>query len=163
MPEKTPAPSAATTVERESDRALVVRRTFAAPARQVFEAWRDPDAFISWWVPKAFASALLSHRLDVREGGSYRLEFRNPESGEPMAFFGTYKEVIPNERIVWTNEESYDGALTTVTFVERDGKTLVTYHERYPSSEALEDALAGSAEGLPGQFSQLDDFLSGRA
>lgn len=153
----------ATAVERQSDRELVVRRTFDAPAHVVFEAWSQPDLFISWWVPKAFAPALLSHRMDVRTGGSYRLEFRNPASGEPMAFFGTYKEVVPNERIVWTNEESDQGALTTVRFEERAGRTMVTFHELYPTTAALEEALAGSAEGLPEQLAQLDEVLKARA
>jgi uncharacterized protein YndB with AHSA1/START domain len=76
-----------------------------------------------------------------------------------MAFFGTYTEVTPNKRLVWTNEESDQGAVTTVTFEENAGKTLVTLHELYPTEAALDEALAGSAEGLPEQFAQLDELL----
>ena len=78
-----------------------------------------------------------------------------------MAFFGTYREVTPNQRIVWTNEESDEGAVTTVTFEEDAGKTQVTFHERYPTKAACDEALAGSAEGLPEQFAQLDELLGG--
>ncbi|MES2405335.1 MAG: SRPBCC family protein [Pseudomonadota bacterium] len=150
-----------TTVERKSNRELVVTRTFDAPAHVVFEAWSKPELFKRWWVPKAADLTLLSCEMDVRTGGTYRLVFRHPAFDEPMAFFGTYREVTPNRRIVWTNEESDQGAVTTVTFEEHDGKTLVTFHERYPTEAALDEALAGSAEALPEQFAQLDALLAG--
>jgi uncharacterized protein YndB with AHSA1/START domain len=150
-----------TVVERKSDFELVVTRTFDAPAHIVFEAWSNPGLFQRWWVPASAGLTLLSCDMDVRTGGTYRLVFRHPASDQPMAFFGTYKDVTPNERIVWTNEESDQGAVTTVTFEERAGKTLLTLHERYPTTAALEEALAGSAEGLPEQFAQLDGLLAG--
>lgn len=156
-----PAAVNRTVVERKSDHELVVTRTFNAPAHIVFEAWSKPDLFQRWWVPKSVGMSLVSCDMDVRTGGTYRLVFRHPDFDQPMAFFGTYREVTPNERIVWTNEESDEGAVTTVTFEEVADKTLVTYHERYPTKAALEEALAGSAEGLPEQFAQLDALLAG--
>ncbi|MDE2179001.1 MAG: SRPBCC family protein [Xanthomonadaceae bacterium] len=152
-----------TVVERKSDRELVVKRTFDAPVHIVFAAWSKPELFKQWWVPKSVGMSLVSCDMDIRTGGAYRLVFSHPAFDQPMAFFGTYREVTPNNRIVWTNEESDEGAVTTVTFEENDGKTLVTYHERYPTTAALEDALAGSAEGLPEQFAQLDELLAGRS
>jgi len=152
-----------TAVERKSDRELIVTRTFNAPAHIVFEAWSKPELFRSWWVPKSAGLSLLSCDMDVRTGGMYRLVFRHPASGEPMAFFGTYREVTPQKRLVWTNDESDQGAVTTVTFEENAGKTLVTLHELYPTKAALDEALAGSAEGLPEQFAQLDELLAGRS
>ncbi|MGO4700774.1 SRPBCC family protein [Dyella sp. 2RAB6] len=152
-----------TAVERKSDRELVVTRTFDAPVHLVFEAWSKPELFKLWWVPKSAGMSLLSSEMDIRTGGTYRLVFRHPAFDQPMAFFGTYKEVTPNKRIVWTNEESDQGALTTVTFEENAGKTLVTFHELYPTEAALDEALAGSAEGLPEQFAQLDELLAGRS
>src|SRR5688572_5212657 len=123
-----------TTVERESERELVVTRTFNAPARIVFEAWTKPELFKRWWVPKSFGISLLSCELDVRVGGTYRLVF---EGG--AAFYGRYLEVTPHSRLVWTNEEGGDGgAVTTVTFEEKGGKTLVVVHDLYPSKEALD-------------------------
>jgi len=152
-----------TAVGRKSDRELVVTRTFDAPAHIVFEAWSKAELFARWWVPKSAELTLLSCDMDVRTGGTYRLVFRHPMSDQPMAFFGTYREVTPNERIVWTNEEGDQGALTTVTFEENAGKTLVTLHELYPTKAALDEALAGSAEALPEQFVQLDELLAGRS
>ena len=161
--ESNSAATTGTVVKRTSERELVVTRTFDAPARIVFEAWSKADLFQRWWIPKAMSPSLLSCDIDMRTGGGYRLVFRFPGTDEPMAFFGTYKEVVPNKRIVWTNEESDQGAVTTVTLEEHGGRTLLTFHELYPTAAALEEALAGSAEGLPEQFAQLDALLAGRS
>jgi len=146
-----------TTVERTSERELVVTRTFNAPARIVFKAWTTPELFMRWWVPKSMGVPLLSCSMDVRAGGTYRLEF-GQDASNSMAFFGKYLDVTPNARLVWTNEESEDGAVTTVTFEEKDGKTLLTLHELYPSKEAF-DANSGAEGGMPEQFEQLDELL----
>ena len=149
-----------TTVERTSDRELVVRRTFDGPARFVFEAWTKPELLMRWWAPKSIGITFLSCETDVRTGGSYRFVFGHPASEQPVAFFGRYVEVIPNARLVWTNEESEGGAVTTATFEEKDGKTLVVVHDLYPSKEALDDAIASeSTGGWPEQFEQLDALL----
>ncbi|MEZ5921689.1 MAG: SRPBCC family protein [Parvularculaceae bacterium] len=155
-----PADGLCTNVERKSDLELVVTRLFDAPVSIVFEAWSKPELFKLWWVPKSAGMSLVSCDMDVRKGGKYRLVFSQPAFDQPMAFFGSYKEVTPNKRIVWTNEESPDGAVTTVTFEEKAGRTLVVLHERYPTKAALDEALAGSAEGLPEQFAQLDELLA---
>lgn len=148
-----------TSVQRRADRELVVTRTFDAPPSTVFKAWSQPELFQRWWMPKSVSSvSLVSCDLDMRTGGKYRLEFSTGGS-DTMAFYGQYLEVVPNERIVWTNDEGEEGAVTTVTFVDQGGKTLLTFHEIYPSKEALEEALQGSAAGLPEQLEQLDDLL----
>jgi uncharacterized protein YndB with AHSA1/START domain len=127
----------------------------------VFAAWSRPELFRQWWMPKsATGVALLGCDMDVRTGGKYRLEFG--AGGQTMAFYGKYLDVVPNERIVWTNDEGEEGAITTVTFEESGGKTLLTFHELYPSAEALEDAMTGSAAGLPEQLDQLAELLSGQ-
>jgi uncharacterized protein YndB with AHSA1/START domain len=143
-----------TTVERKSGRELVVTRTFDAPARIVFEAWTKPELFKQWWVPKSLGMTLVSCEMDVRTGGGYRLVF-----GQGMAFFGKYIEVTPPSRLVWSNDEGgEEGQITTVTFEEKDGKTLLVMHELYPSKEAL-DAAGGAADALPETFGQLDELL----
>lgn len=152
-----------TTVARKSDCELVASRTFDAPARLVFEAWTRADLFKRWWIPASYGMTVLSCEMDVRQGGGYRLEINHPASGQTMAFFGTYLDVVPNARLVWTNEESEGGAVTTVTFEEAEGKTSVTLVERYPTTEACDEALEGSAGALPDQFAQLDDFLRAAA
>ena len=153
--------SSRTTVERTSDRELVATRTFDGPARIVFEAWTKPELIMRWWTPESFGIAFLSCETDVRTGGSYRFVFGHPASEQPMAFFGRYIEVTPPSRLVWTNEEDGDGAVTTVTFEEKDGKTRVVVHDLYPSKEALDGAIASeSTGGWPEQFEQLDDLLT---
>ena len=147
-----------TTVERKSERELVVTRTFNGPARIVFEAWTKPELFMRWWAPKSMGVPMLSCEMDVRVGGRYRVEFGH-DASEAMAFIGKYIEVIPNSRLVWTNEESDDAPVTTVTFEEEGGKTLLVLHELYPSKEALDDAIAGMEDGMPEQFEQLDELL----
>ena len=145
-----------TTVERKSERELVVTRTFNGPARIVFEAWTKPELFRQWWVPKSMGMSLVSCEMDVRVGGKYRLEFE-PDG---MAFFGTYLEVTPHSRLVWTNEEGGEGGpVTTVTFEEKGGKTLLVMHELYPSKEALDAAGTGAADAMVETFAQLDELL----
>jgi uncharacterized protein YndB with AHSA1/START domain len=148
-----------TTVERKSERELVVTRTVNSPARIVFEAWTKPELFKRWWVPKSAGVSLLSCEMDVRVGGRYRVELGH-DASKPMAFFGRYIEVTPHSRLVWTNDESDDGAVTTVTFEEKGGKTLLVLHELYPSKEALDGAIAGMEGGMPEQFEQLDELLA---
>ena len=145
-----------TTVERKSERELVVTRTFNGPARIVFEAWTKPELFKRWWAPKSMGMSLRSCEMDVRVGGTYRLEFE-PDA---MAFFGTYLEVTPHSRLVWTNEEAGEGGpVTTVTFEEKGGKTLLVMHELYPSKEALDAAGTGAADAMVETFEQLDELL----
>lgn len=147
-----------TAVERKSDRELVVTRLFDAPPHLVFKAWAEPELFRRWWVPKDAGITLLSCEMDVRTGGKYRLEFAAGGS-DRMAFYGKYLEVVPGERVVWTNEEGDEGAVTTVTFDDQGGKTLLTFHELYPSKEALDEAMTGAAVALPTQLDQLDELL----
>jgi uncharacterized protein YndB with AHSA1/START domain len=146
-----------TTVERRSEREIVVTRIFNAPVPIVFEAWSKPDLFKRWWVPKSMGMALLSCDMDVRTGGAYRLVFRFGDA-EPMAFHGKYLEVIPPSRIVWTNAESGQGAVTTVTFEEKDGKTLLVMNDLYPSKDALEEE-HGAEDATDETFQQLDELL----
>ena len=160
--ESEPAISNRTTSVRKSDRELVITRTFDAPARLVFAAWTTPELFRQWWVPKSSGATLLSCEQDVRVGASYRLEFAHPKAATPVAFFGRYLEVVPNARLVWTNEESATGAVTTVTFEEKDGKTLLVMSELYPSKQALDSAMEGMDEAMPEAFEQLDEFLAAR-
>jgi uncharacterized protein YndB with AHSA1/START domain len=151
-----------TTVERKSERELVVTRTVNGPARIVFEAWTKPELFKQWWAPKSIGVPLLSCEMDVRVGGRYRLEFGH-ESSKSMAFFGRYIEVTPHSRLVWTNDESEDGAVTTVTFEEKGGKTLLVLHELYLSKEALDAAGTGAADAMSESFEQLDELLAAQS
>jgi uncharacterized protein YndB with AHSA1/START domain len=145
-------------VERRSERELVVTRTFDAPARLVFEAWTRPELFRQWWAPKSSPVPLLSCEMDARTGGGYRLAF-GQDAANSMSFFGRYLDVSPPSRLVWTNEESADAAVTTVTFEENGGRTRLVLQELYPTQEALDEACAGMEGAMPEQFAQLDGLL----
>ena len=149
-----------TSIERKGDRELVATQTFDAPPGAVYRAWSRPELFQRWWAPRSASGvSLVSCDMDVRTGGKYRLEFA---AGGPdtMAFYGKYLDVAPDARIVWTNDEGEEGAITTVTFEDRGAKTLLSFHEVYPSEAAREEALQSSAAALPEQLQQLDDLLS---
>src|SRR5688500_15340846 len=148
-----------TTVERKSDREVVVTRTINGPARIVFEAFTRAELLERWWVPRSMGMTLLSCEVDARVGGKYRLEF-DVGGPEPAAFFGTYVEVKPNSRLAWTNDEGGEGgSVTTVTFEEKDGRTLMVLRESYPSKEALDAAGTGAADAMVETFDQLDELL----
>ena len=150
-----------TTSERKSARELVVTRTINGPARIVFQAWTTPELFKQWWVPQSLGLTLLSCDMDVRPGGKYKLVFQHGASA-PMAFYGRYTDVTPHSRLVWTNEEGgEDGSVTTVTFTEEGGRTLVVLSELYPSQEALDAAIAsGSTSGdMNETFEQLEELV----
>ena len=160
--ESDPAPvKNPTTAERSSERELVVTRTFNGPARLVFEAWTRPELLQRWWAPKSFGLSLVSCEADVRVGGTYRLVFSHPAAPTPMAFFGTYVEVTPHSRLVWTNDEGGEaGAVTTVTFEEKGDQTLLVMRDLYPSKDALDAAIAsGSTSGTGETFEQLEALL----
>jgi uncharacterized protein YndB with AHSA1/START domain len=150
-----------TTTGREGTE-MVVTRTFDGPARHVFKAWTTPELLMRWWAPKSFGITLVSCEVDARTGGSYRFEFGMPNSDQTMAFYGRYLEVVPDRKIVWTNEESGEaGSVTTLTLEEKDGKTLLVLRDRYPSDAALDAAIAeGSVAGYDEQFGQLDLVLA---
>jgi uncharacterized protein YndB with AHSA1/START domain len=149
-----------TSVERKSERELVVTRTFNAPARIVFEAWTNPELFKRWWVPKSMGMSLLVCEMDVQPGGTYRMVF-GVNGSTVMEVFGKYIEVTPHSRLVWTNEEGDEGgAVTTLTFEQKGDETLLAKHDVYPSKAALDAEIAsGATEGLPEQLEQLDELL----
>jgi uncharacterized protein YndB with AHSA1/START domain len=146
-----------TTVER-FEREVVVTRIFDVPARLVFDAWTRPELFQLWWAPKSIGLKILSCEMDVRTGGGYRLAFGH-DAANAMAFFGKYLEMTPPSRLVWTNDEGGEGAVTTVTFEETDGRTRLVLRELYPSKDAFDEG-AGAEDALPEQFDQLDELLA---
>lgn len=149
-----------TTVARSSDRELVVTRTFDSPARAVFDAWTRPELFRLWWAPRSMGAALTGCEIDARTGGGYRITFG--EGSDSASFFGKYLEVTPPSRLVWTNEESDDAPVTTVTFEAAGERTLLVLSELYPSADPVADAVAGMQAMSAEQFAQLDELLASR-
>lgn len=147
-----------TTVARKSDRELVVTRTFDSPVSAVFDAWTRPELFRLWWAPKSMGAALSGCEIDPRAGGGYRITFG--DGADSATFFGKYLEVTPPSRLVWTNEESDDAPVTTVTFEAAGETTLLVLSELYPSAEPVADAVAGMQAMSAEQFAQLDELLA---
>jgi uncharacterized protein YndB with AHSA1/START domain len=153
-----------TKTERISDRELVSTRIINGPAELVFAAWTTAELFARWWVPKSCPIALSSCEMDVRVGGQYKLVFTAGD--QSMAVFGDYVEVTPCSRLVWTNDEGGEGTtvITTVTFEQRDGQTLLTMHDLHPSKAALDEAIgSGSTSGTAETFEQLDELMVAHA
>jgi uncharacterized protein YndB with AHSA1/START domain len=148
-----------TTVARKSNREIVVTRTFDSPAPAVFEAWTRPELFRLWWAPKSMGAVLSACEIDARTGGGYRMTFG--EAGPDSAtFFGKYLEVTPPSRLVWTNEESDDAPVTTVTFEDRGERTLLVLSELYGSAEPPPEVVAGMQPMMSEQFAQLEELLA---
>jgi uncharacterized protein YndB with AHSA1/START domain len=158
-----------TTVERASDTELVVSRTFNGPARLVFSAWTQPEYLMRWWAPTSFGVKMLACEVDLQVGGRFRYVFQASEGG-PMTFSGIYQEITPPSRLVYAMyflptpefKECKEGeVLVTVTFEERDGKTFLRSHERYPSKEVLDGAIAtGMEAGVHVTWDQLDELVA---
>jgi uncharacterized protein YndB with AHSA1/START domain len=158
-----------TSLARTSDREIVIARTFNGPARIVFDAWTRPELVSRWWAPRELGVAMVSCEADVRVGGRYRYVLR-PGQGDEVAFSGTYTEITPHSRLVYTTVLELKGveavdesgaAIVTVTFDERDGKTHLVSRERYPSKEVLDGVLASGMErGLRATMDQLDDLVA---
>lgn len=153
-----------TSVDRQSDRELVVTRTFNGPARILFDAWTKPELLKRWWAPKSRGVSLFHCEADVRVGGSYRYVFGRDPS-QPMAFSGVYREVVPASRLVCTQifepMRAAGEALVTTTFDENDGKTKVVLYQLFPSKDALDGAVAsGMEKGMLETFEQLDELVA---
>ena len=158
-----PAAKNETTTDRQSDREVVITRTFDGPARLVFEAWTTPELLMKWWTPPSFGITFIACKADVRTGGTYKFVMGHPSFDQPMTFHGKYLEVVPGKKLVWTNEEGDPGSVTTVTFEEKDGKTHLRLSDVHPSKAALDAELeSGAISGYPEQFNQLDMLLKSR-
>jgi uncharacterized protein YndB with AHSA1/START domain len=161
--ESSPAKNRAV-VERRSDRELVITRTFHGPARIVFDAWTKPELLKRWWAPASMGVSLFSCEVDLRVGGRYRFAFGHDPKQE-MVFSGTYTEVVPPSRLVFTQlfepMRSAGEAIVTATFAERGGKTELTLHQLFPSKEVLDATIASGMErGMQITMDQLDELVA---
>jgi len=153
-----------TTVERKSDRELVVIRTFGGPARIIFDAWTNPELLKRWWAPRSLGVSLFECESDLRVGGTYRYAFGRDRS-KPEVFSGRYIEVVPTTRLVLTQlyerlREAGE-AVITVTFEESNGSTRLTLHQLFPSKEALDGAVrSGMEHGMRENFDQLEELVA---
>jgi uncharacterized protein YndB with AHSA1/START domain len=154
-----------TTLERTSDREIVITRSFRAPPRIVFEAFTKSEHVRKWWAPRSRGVELVACDADVSVGGAYRYVMRVRDLGD-MAFSGRYVELTPPSRLVYTQvfEPMKDAgeAVVTVTFDAEPGeRTKMTSRERYPSKDALEAAIQSGMEGgMRESMDQLDVLVA---
>jgi uncharacterized protein YndB with AHSA1/START domain len=129
-----------------ADDELLITRTFNAPAATVFSLWSEPRHFKRWMGPKDFECREAA--IDFRVGGAYRAMIRSEREGESW-FGGVYREIEPNRRLVFTFAWDNDGpsagveTLVTITFAERDGKTVQTFHQTPFLSRERRDSHVG--------------------
>jgi uncharacterized protein YndB with AHSA1/START domain len=161
-----------------SEREFVITRTFDAPRALVFKAWTDPKHMAQWWGPDGFTNPVCE--LDVRPGGAWRIVMRAP-NGEEHPAKGVYREIVPPERLVFTIDHSelsdqwHDHVnpgrdkskgkpalegISTVTFDEQNGKTILTIRTRFESVQILEAfAKMGMAQGWSQSLERLAQEL----
>lgn len=153
-----------TSMELVADREIVIALVFRAPARIVFDAWTRPELVRRWWAPRSHRVEVVDCQADVRAGGKYRYLLR--KDGRDLGFSGTYREVTPHARLVYTQVfEPVPGSevIVSVTFDERDGETHLLAHELHPSKEARAAALAtGMEQGMRESMEQLDELVDSR-
>ncbi len=143
-----------------ADIELTINRVFDAPRDVVFAAWTDPDQLVSWWGPKGFTTP--SCQIDVQPGGAYRTVIRSAE-GKDHCMRGTYREVVPPERLVmtfaWEDETGQPGheTLVTVSFADQGGKTRLTFEHGVFETVADRDSHLG---GWSAFMDRLADYLA---
>ncbi len=128
-----------------------LHRILRAPTERVYRAFLDPDAMAKWSAPHGFTGRV--HEIDVRVGGGYKMSFTNFSNGETHAFGGTYVELVPNERIRYT--DSFDDpnlpGTMQVTIALREvlsGTELTIAQEGLPAAIPVELAIMGWQESL---------------
>jgi uncharacterized protein YndB with AHSA1/START domain len=152
--------SAATTLTTPSDREIVITRVVDAPRRLVFAAWTTPEHVARWYGPSTMTLVVCD--IDLRPGGAWRFVLRGPD-GRDYAFSGVYREIVPPERLVYT--DGFEGmpsheALVTLTFDERDGKTTITSTSLYQSVEDRDAHIrSGMEAGMVETLDRLAEHL----
>jgi uncharacterized protein YndB with AHSA1/START domain len=152
------------TVTTPTDREIHVERVFDAPRDAVFAAYTDPQLIPEWWGPHGTTTVV--DQMDVRPGGSWRFVIRNADGSE-TGFRGTYREVVPSERIVQTFEwEGMPGhvSVETAVFEDLGGRTKVTGTSLFHTTEERDGMLASGMErGMNETFARLDELLARQA
>lgn len=160
----TTSSTGATTFTTPSDREIAATRIFDAPRRLVYEAHTNPKHLPNWMLgPEGWTMPVCE--IDLRPGGTWHFVWRKADGSE-MAMRGTYKEVVPPEKVVTT--ESWGGdwpeTINTLTLTEKDGKTILTSTILYPSKDARDAALkTGMKQGMNVSFDRLAAYLQGLA
>ena len=121
---------------------LHLTRTFAAPREKVFRAWTEPEELKKWWGPEGYSTPTAE--VDLRAGGTYRLGMMKLPKGDVFYLVGTYREVRPPEKLVytwrWESQADLGETLVTVEFRDRGNATeVILTHELFPTEKARQD------------------------
>lgn len=146
-------------VEPVSEREVIVTRAFDAPARLVFEAFRNPEYLKRWFGPRGWP--LTRCEVDFRVSGRFTFAMTGPDGNQGPSFGGDYLQIVPDQRIVYVID-TYDEPMTvTLSFDERAGKTTLTYHTLF-NSVAMKNRHvgAGFTEGVASGLDQLADVVA---
>ena len=141
---------------------LEFTRVIDAPRARVYEAWTNPEQMTKWFAPKPFQ--LIVKRMDFRPGGTFDMAMRGP-NGEDFPFTGTYREIVPPAKLVWSGEfpgDPPDNMLTVVTFEEEGSKTKLHARQTFSVMTAIvKHATAGAKQGWTMTLNQLTEFVTG--
>lgn len=139
---------------------LLITRAFDAPASVLFALWSEPEHMKRWMGPENFSCP--EAEIDFRVGGAYRAMIKSAENGENW-FGGVYREIVKNKRLVFTFTWDNDGpsagveTLVTITFEERGGKTVQTFHQKPFQTIERRDSHVG---GWTGAFDKLGAYAA---
>jgi uncharacterized protein YndB with AHSA1/START domain len=143
------------------ERTVVATRVFDAPREVVYKAWTDPKQLAQWFPPKDFTSPRCE--VDARPGGIFRVDMKGPD-GKVFVGKGVFREVVPNERLVFTfaGEEAVPPPILVSVLLEAQGnKTKLTMHQTAETVADYEDLLKqGVTEGMNQSFEKLDELLA---
>jgi uncharacterized protein YndB with AHSA1/START domain len=160
MPAGRAASSDTFKVTTPSDQEIRITRLFDAPRPLVFEAMHEPEHIKRWWGMLGEGYSVPVCEVDLRPGGAWRFVNRTP-TGQLVAFRGVYREVVPPERVVYTEifEDFPDGeSLVTAEFTEESGKTRLTLTALYPSVDVRDFVLnTGMEKGAAISYDRLED------
>lgn len=140
---------------------LEFTRTYAAPRQLVWDAWTDPDQIAQWWGPRGFSTPRESIELDLRPGGRIAFDMVDEATGNRYPNGGTFLEVEPPARLVWSDDGFPDGsgkATTTITFLE-DAPHTTSVHIHL-SADFSETVRAGAEKGWGTQLEKLAEHLA---
>lgn len=140
---------------------IKLERLIDAPRARVYEAWTKPEQMKEWFAPRPFQLVVKS--MDFRPGGGFVMAMRGPD-GSDFPFTGTYREIVPGERLVWNSEfpgDPKDNMTTVVTFQDRGGKTALTaVQSAKVMTKTMEMASKGANQGWNMTLDQLAGFVA---
>jgi uncharacterized protein YndB with AHSA1/START domain len=147
----------------QDSRSIIGSRVLDAPRALVFSVWTDPKHLAQWWGPNGFTTTTQAY--DFRPGGVWRFVMHGPD-GRDYQNRITFDEIVPPERIVYRHDGGDDVEpvqfTQTVTFDDLgNGKTLLTWHGRFPTAEERARVIReyGADKGLAQTMARLADYL----